>query len=98
MYRAAAVGGVVQPRGAGHAAARLPRAQALVPAVALRAPAGGAPGARAQDGLDQDQAPAGRRAPPEEGDVLTSLVTRRSSVCHVRFERRGGVGKFTKYH
>lgn len=69
------MGGVVQPRGAGDAAARLPRAQALVPAVALRAPAGGAPGARAQDGLDQDPAPAGRGAPQEEGDVFTMLTT-----------------------
>lgn len=66
-----AVGGVVHARGAADAPARVPGAQALVPAVALRAAAGGAHRARAQDGLDQDQETARRRETEEEGNCFT---------------------------
>lgn len=46
---------MVQSRGAGDAGARVPGAQALVPALALRAAADRQDRARAQDGLDQDE-------------------------------------------
>lgn len=71
---AAAVGGVVQPGGAGDAAAGLPRAQALVPAVPLRAAADRQDRARPQDGLDQDQEAAGRREKGQAGQFTHSLI------------------------
>ena len=73
MIASPAVGGVVLSRGAGDAAPRLPGAQALVPAVALRAAARRPPRACAEDGLDQDAQAARRRAPEEEGE-RTSVV------------------------
>lgn len=70
-----ALGGMVQPGGAGDAGARVPGAQALVPAVALGAARRRAHRARAQDGLDQDAPAARRREAEEEGQLCHITLT-----------------------